>query len=484
MTVRDQSATDPVFIVWLTSTIAAIAVSSTAPAWAVVFCVPAAGLATLLITRRRRRIDEDRLRRLIDGTISIEDPGTAAGQHATEIADPIDRLGAHLADLGAQMEKQIARRDQSIKMLRANLDAIDTPVIATDDAGRISLLNHAAERLFPRPPGRAAGLPFEDVLTSSALLELHAFAERGEACTRQARLTIDGVPRVYEVAAVPVRPDGDESPAGAQGRRGVVLTIKDVHELAQTLQLRTDFASNASHELRTPIASIRAAVETMRGPAEHDAGMRVRLLGVLESNVARLEEIVSDLLDLSQLESEGEPRRVESFDLSEMTRTLGAVFESACQKRGLTIHTESDPPSIRIRTDRKLLMLVLRNLIDNATKFAFENTTIRVRCTTLNARADDGNEHGIRIAVNDTGIGIPLKHQERIFERFYQVDESRARVGTRRGSGLGLAIVRHALRRLDGRITVESVWQEGTTMIVEIPRCVEHTMTTRPRPTG
>jgi len=143
----------------------------------------------------------------------------------------------------------------------------------------------------------------------------------------------------------------------------------------------------------------------------------------------------------------------------------------------------------RLRTDQRLLTLVLRNLISNATKHAFENTEIVVRGGLVprgeldveragqhgaegNDDDDPGPLGGAVFTVTDRGEGIPLKHQKRIFERFYQVDPSRTGTGTRRGTGLGLAIVRHAVRRLGGEISVESVYQQGTTMRVEIPRCV------------
>jgi two-component system phosphate regulon sensor histidine kinase PhoR len=136
---------------------------------------------------------------------------------------------------------------------------------------------------------------------------------------------------------------------------------------------------------------------------------------------------------------------------------------------------ESTPKAIALHTDRKLLMLILRNLVDNATKFANEHTSVRVIAQVLPPAGNTlrGPPRGtLRIKVVDTGLGIPIEHQQRIFERFYQVESSRTGLTARRGTGLGLAIVKHAVKDLGGTIKIESVWKQGTTMSVEVPGCV------------
>lgn len=478
MTTPRLQLDDPAIYAWSAFTLLALGLALFAPPWVVSFCVPAAGMTGWLLHRRRAARDIARLERVVAvvgsigrvGASSIPEDAEDEGESGSD-TDPIGRIERSARRRERRVAGVLTRVFESRALLRATLNAVDAPVIATDEAARVWFLNRSAERLLSRPPGRGLGVPLEDLFSSSALLELHARGERGEACRDRIRLALNGQPRFYEVFATPVRLDIADIPPHASPRAGVVLTLRDVHDLAQTLQLRTDFVANASHELRTPIASLRAAVETMREHAGDDPVMRARLMGMLDANIARLEEMINDLLDLSSLESEEQAVRSEPFDALEMGESLQAMFETACRKRSLTLEFDFDPRLRRMRSDRTLLLLILRNLIDNATKFAFESTTIRVRGEVIPGSPPAPS--GARFSVADRGIGIPLRHQERIFERFYQVDESRARVGTRRGSGLGLAIVRHALRRLDGQIAVESVWQEGTTMIVTIPRCVD-----------
>lgn len=152
---------------------------------------------------------------------------------------------------------------------------------------------------------------------------------------------------------------------------------------------------------------------------------------------------------------------------------LAGMFESVCRERGLRLQYEIEDDLAGMRSDRKLIVLILRNLIENATKFAFENTVIRVVGTLVEAESPEGAAgqpvRGVaRLEVIDQGIGIPIGQQDRVFERFYQVDPARSGGGSC-GTGLGLAIsVKHAAKTLGGRVGLESVWGQGTRVWVEI----------------
>ena len=412
------------------------------------------------------------------------------------------RLELRAAALTPRLEELILTRASQ----RAIIDGIDTPVFATDETGLVRLVNRAGERLFHRRSGKLSGVDLEELFPQQTLLDLHDLAQRGEACRGEIRLTIGEAVRVYEVTSSPVRLDILDIPAASKQRAGVVLTLRDITELAKIIQLRSDFVANASHELRTPIAAIRGALETIRGPASNDESMRERLFAMIESNSHRLEEMVSDLLDLSNLEGETSPITPRPVETSEVCDALRHLFNSVCETRGLTLEFEIDSAIGHLWTDPKLLMLILRNLVDNATKYAFEGTPIRIvgelvpdgsyelakpldapddpsaqdtflniserTSSALRDTSAANDTAGVRFRVIDIGEGIPMKHQPRIFERFYQVSESRTRDSTKAGTGLGLSIVKNALKRLRGSIGLESVLKEGTTMTVEIPGCV------------
>jgi two-component system phosphate regulon sensor histidine kinase PhoR len=215
-------------------------------------------------------------------------------------------------------------------------------------------------------------------------------------------------------------------------------------------------------------------VETIADSARDDPAMMDRLLSMIASNVGRLEELTRDLLELSRLESAEAPVDIGPVSLLQLADSLEEEFTTVCAERKLRLVFEIEDGFERVESDAKLLRLILRNLIDNATKFANPQTDITVQARVISPTQGGPNtkRHAARFRVIDRGMGIPLQAQRRIFERFYQVDPSRSGQAARRGSGLGLAIVKHSVRALGGTIGVESVWKQGTTMIVDLPACV------------
>lgn len=487
---------------WAAAALVAVALSIAVPVGGLLRVMAffgATGAAWLVVRgyQRRHRLRVREVGGVIArlGTLAMSKrPGVSLAPAVASLPAPegctLEWLEDFAEDRDAELGQRLVWLLEARAALRSILDGVDAPVFATDESGQIRLVNRAGERLFGRRAGRLAGLTLEELFTSGQMLDLHERAQTGDAVRAQVTTSIDGNARVYEVAATPVRMDIADLPASSPQRAGAVLTLREVTEEAQTAKLRTDFVANASHELRTPIAAIRGAIETMMGAAADDTAMRERLAQMIESNVTRLEEMTTDLLDLAQLENEDERPPRKPVRMTELAEQLDSIFHSVCETRRLTIRFDLDPKLEHLRTDARLLMLILRNLIDNATKHAFEDTEVIVKARAIpvgQLEIERVGETGIDLTedpeaakligaiftVADRGQGIPLKHQHRVFERFYQVDPSRVRTGARRGTGLGLAIVRHAVRRLGGEITVESVYQEGTTMRVEIPRCVD-----------
>jgi two-component system phosphate regulon sensor histidine kinase PhoR len=371
----------------------------------------------------------------------------------------------------SRLESRVAslREDAArLERLREVLDAAGTPIIATDGRGVITVASRSASRTLGG--GRSlAGVRFDELFTQPELHEMERLARAGEPGRARLKLPIEGELRTQIVSA------------DALGRGvGCVVTLRDVTELVKASELKADFAANASHELRTPIASIRGAAETLTGPARNDPAMLDRLTAMVAANAARLEALVNDLLDLSKLESADTPAAIAAVNLGEVVAGLREQFEAICTRKRLRIVAEIDPGAATIRTDPVLLDLILRNLVENATKFAREGTEVVVSAGPAPIPPDPVNPPpaglegatGVRISVRDEGLGIPIAHQQRIFERFYQVDRARTGGSVQRGTGLGLAIVKHAARRLGGQVGVESVYQQGTTMIVELPRCL------------
>ena len=363
------------------------------------------------------------------------------------------------------------RTNQALELasqLRAVLNASDAPIVATDHEGVIVHVNQAARRLLGS--GRSLiGDHFDLLIPERTIRDLEELARKGEPGHAKLQLPVGGDMRIFGIATEPL-----------PSTSGSVCTFTDITELTRSATLKADFAANASHELRTPITSINAAIETLQGPAKGDAGMCEKLIGMIASNADRLDMMVRDLLDLSKLESTEIPTTIETIDLIEHIESIFVPFEQVCQRKNLKLEIQNKSALRLIRTDPSLLELILRNLIQNATKFSNEDTSITVRVEPMPIAIDPQNpppeevngKMGLRIGVRDRGIGIPIAHQARVFERFYQVDDSRAGSSAIRGTGLGLAIVKHATRTLGASVRIESVHHQGTTVIIDLPRCV------------
>ncbi len=348
-------------------------------------------------------------------------------------------------------ESESTQASERADRLDELIEAIGNPVIAIGPDGVVVHANMRASTILglTKP---LAGRYVEEVVTKAELLDRISRGRRGELWRGSIRLPSAGGVKVSDVSIVPLSTDRPAS---------VVVTLSDITELDGALKLKTDFVANASHELRTPIAAIKGAAETL-AIAYADEAMRTRLMGMIESHVLRLEEMVSDLLDLSKLESESMKLELKPVSLAAVGEEMSQLLGDLCEKRDVSLDFDVAPEVETIRTDKRLLVLIAKNLIENAVKFTPTGSSVRIQAR-LGNQADS-----CVIRVSDKGQGIPLAQQQRIFERFYQVDPARS--GAQRGTGLGLAIVKHAARLLDGSVEVESVWQQGTTMIVTLPK--------------
>lgn len=388
---------------------------------------------------------------------------------SSPVDDEFHELENLLAQASIRATSQAKDAAKKSRNLEALIDALDEPVLATNNADAVLLCNRAAEVFLGVGSGELRGRPIGELFTQAELLEMHAGARAGTVRRGRVKVTtITGV-RTFQVSASPV------PAAWGEGIFGAVLVLRDVTELDQAAAVKTDFVANASHELRTPVAAIKGAAETLAQCLRDDPKSAERFVKMIQGHATRLEEMLRDLLDLSKLESAEAHVYEEEIDLAVIQHSLHSLFGDDCTRRSLTLRFEFADELMGMRSDPKLLMLVLRNLVENATKFAYEGTTIRVTGALIDAGAAHGERKDAargrvaRFEVIDQGIGIPLTQQDRVFERYYQVDSARTGSGVKRGTGLGLAIVKHAVRSLGGQIGLASVWREGTTVWFEIP---------------
>jgi two-component system phosphate regulon sensor histidine kinase PhoR len=241
---------------------------------------------------------------------------------------------------------------------------------------------------------------------------------------------------------------------------GAVAVFHDITELKKLLRMRSEFVANVSHELKTPLTSIKGYVETLTEEGGlKDVAMTHKFLNIIHKQTMRLESLVKDLLTISAIESKEVAMDFHMGDLSMLMQSVMHVMKASLEKSNhkIIVNVPNDLPKVFV--DRNRMEQVLINLIDNAIKFTPAGKNIEVQAAVQGIY--------IKLDVKDAGMGIPPEHLSRLFERFYRVDKSRSiELG---GTGLGLAIVKHIVLAHHGRIDVTSKLGEGSTFTVFLP---------------
>ena len=375
-------------------------------------------------------------------------------------SDDVRTLATQVNLLAAQAQQQLDELKRQRRDLRSLVDALPDPILVTDAVGRVELVNKPAADLVELSPARLAGHQAVAVITDEAVLKLLDSAGDVAASWEtppvysEVRLVRYGHRRTYQ------------SFAAHTATGGSLLVLRDVTAMADAVQMKTDFVAHASHELRTPIAAIKIALETLAEVAADDPPQAERCVSIIEGHVSRLEDLLRDLLDLSRLESpEARPAMADARPV-DLFAAVRSAFGPTAKRKGVDLRFDHDPaPPAAVHTDEHLLNLVLKNLVENSLKFTPAGGSVTV---SMRPAATDGGP-AVAVSVADTGIGIPAQHRDRVFERFYQVDPARS--GTAgRGTGLGLAIVKHAVAALGGTVRLESTVGAGTTVTCVLPQ--------------
>jgi len=237
------------------------------------------------------------------------------------------------------------------------------------------------------------------------------------------------------------------------GEPACVLLFSDITRLKQLERMRRDFVANVSHEIKTPITSIRGFADTLLEEGFQDRETALRFLGIIRSNSDRINSLVDDLLTISSLESGTVQIQKKDVALEGVFQSVVGNFERKARDKGVSLKVILSPSVPAVRADERCLVQILTNLVDNALKYTTHGEV------TAGAEAVDS---GVSLFVRDTGVGIPEEHLPRIGERFYRVDPARSRAEG--GTGLGLAIVKHLVRAHGWQMNVESRPGKGTTV--------------------
>ncbi len=243
----------------------------------------------------------------------------------------------------------------------------------------------------------------------------------------------------------------------------VVLFLKDLTEISKAQKFRTDFVANVSHELKTPLVSIKGAIETIEGPAKDDEIAKINFLKIISSQSKRMENLISDLLILSRIELQEHIRPDKPVNLKNILTKVKDIHFTSLKEKNINLEMNLDNVSDVIGDEDKLIT-VFSNLLDNAIKYSKEKSTINILASPSKGKLIT---KGIKISVSDQGIGIPEDQINRVTERFYRVDvEESRKVG---GTGLGLAIVKHIISQHRGDYEIKNLNGKGTEINIHLP---------------
>jgi len=365
----------------------------------------------------------------------------------------LSALAGDMDEVGSKVRRNYRLLERERDTLKAVLESIDAGIVLLGKDGKIKGINSSAERILGTSREFATGRAFIEVHHAPAFERLIEKAKKEAVRDVEVRTTYPKR-KMLKVSACPVvRRETKKS-------SGTVLVIEDITARRKLERTRRDFVANVSHELRTPTSNLRAVVDALLSGASEEPEARARFLGDLDKESSRLARIIEDLLVLSRMESDEISMEEEVFDIGQLLDDVSQEKQEIAIKHDVGLSFIRPEREILIRGDMKLLRTACSNLIDNAIKYNRPGGKVEVNLV------ENPGEVGIKVV--DTGIGIPERHQARIFERFYRVDKARSR--DTGGTGLGLSIVKHVAELHGGYVDVESKEGEGSTFSLVIPQ--------------
>ena len=378
-----------------------------------------------------------------------------------------------LSDLADSMNQTAERLDREIRLLSgernrsgAILRSMVEGVAVIDAEERLVFYNRAFSEIFNVEGTSGEGRALIEIVRNSELLALIRRALRGDeglqsdivmGITQTQSFSVTAAPVNAMEVSTPDRPAAGR--ASAERPSGAVVVLHDVTELRRLERVRQDFVANVSHEFKTPLTAIQGFAETLLAGALDDPSNNRRFLEIIRNHAIRLARLTNDLLKLARIEAGKLEVEFSTVGLMELIEACAETTLLKADRREITLEIEVPPKLPAVRGDAGLMRDVLQNLLDNAIQYTPQGGHIRVT-------ADAGDRDAV-VTVADTGIGIPLADQERIFERFYRVDAARSREAG--GTGLGLSIAKHIVEAHGGRLWVESTVGQGSRFSFSIP---------------
>lgn len=372
--------------------------------------------------------------------------------------DEVNQLSLTLSSMTQHIEdtiKELQDRNASVNNIINNMD---NGLIAVDRSISIIMINAVTKKLFGVKDNTVqTGVPLVHIIRNRQIndLLLKAVVEN-KSIDDEIYLYQNGK-RILSVHAVPIY-----STDNHRRNMGALAYISDITQVRKLEDMRSEFVSNVTHELKTPLTSIQGFVETLKNGAVSDPAVAEKFLDIIDIETDRLCTLINDIMALSEIEGYKQDNERQTFGLLDLAKEVRSMLENSAEEKGITIEIMIDQ-DCRLDANRNRIKQLLINLIDNAIKYNKHGGYVTV------FTAQQGNR--VEIHVKDTGIGVPNEHKDRIFERFYRVDKGRSReMG---GTGLGLSIVKHIAQLYGGNVRVESQEGMGSDFIITLPVAIE-----------
>ncbi|EAK9339067.1 cell wall metabolism sensor histidine kinase WalK [Listeria monocytogenes] len=369
-----------------------------------------------------------------------------------KISGELQDLSISVNTLAESLETQMFEIKQNEQRLNAIVQNLVSGVMLINVDKQVIMTNRTMYQILGET--EITGKPFYEVIKSFALSQL--IEATLETKTIQQKEIILYFPRemILDASVSPILGENGEI-------TGIILLLHDITQIRHLENVRSEFVTNVSHELKTPVTALKGFAETLLDGAMYDEMLLKKFLTIIKEESDRLHRLIMDILALSRIEQNPVPENVELVEVDDVIeQSARTIFEMATEKNIQVIIPEKTIPSVTIETDRDKLQQILINLLSNAINYTPVDGKVEVKLIEQEAE--------VIIEVTDNGIGIPAKDIDRVFERFYRVDKARSRHSG--GTGLGLSIVKHLVENCGGRIEVESQEEVGSTFRVTLPK--------------
>jgi two-component system phosphate regulon sensor histidine kinase PhoR len=360
-------------------------------------------------------------------------------------SDEIGRLGRSFNKMSQNLKTTIAAMIDERTNLATVLFSLTDSVIMTDADERILLANPAAENLFNFKEINIVGHTLIEAIHD---YEIHEVVKKSILTAHEQNAQLETAGRYTRVVVVPISPGHSAA---------TLILIQDLTELRNLQTMRRELIGNISHDLRTPIAGIKAMVETLQDGALQNKKIATDFLTKIDSEVDRLTQMVSELTELSRIESGKAELKMEPLNINLLIEEVVVQMNPLAESKPVVLTTNLETSLPIMKADKERIRQTLINLINNAIKYNNPGGKVIVSTT--------HDEKSITVNVSDTGVGISKEDLPHIFERFYKADKAR----TKGGSGLGLAIAKHTIQAHGGEISAKSEESKGAVLSFTLP---------------